>query len=79
MTQDPKDKPTASSAEKKNLYSDRLHIVLDRPETELPELRSHLQDRGIQVYFDRPVPFSLEDAFIGTVQRTETGTSHSSD
>ena len=62
---------------RKNLCSARLHIVLDRPETELPELRSHLQDRDIHVYSDRPVPFSLEDAFIGTVQRTESGTSHS--
>lgn len=59
-----------------SIFGDRLHVVLDNPNVELPLLRSHLTEHNIQLYSDRPVPFSLEDAFIGTVQRSEAGISH---
>jgi ABC-2 type transport system ATP-binding protein len=59
-----------------SIFGDRLHVVLDRPSVELPQVRSHLEANHIVLQSDRPVPFSLEDAFIGTVQRTEAGTSH---
>lgn len=62
-----------------SIFGDRLHVVLDNPNVELPQVRSHLEANQIQLYSDRPVPFSLEDAFIGTVQRTEVGTSHQSE
>jgi ABC-2 type transport system ATP-binding protein len=62
-----------------SIFGDRLHIVLDNPDRELSNVRSHLEVNQIQLYSDRPVPFSLEDAFIGTVQRTEAGTSHQSE
>ncbi|MEE3719446.1 ATP-binding cassette domain-containing protein [Tumidithrix elongata RA019] len=62
-----------------SIFGDRLHIVLDNPNIELPQMRSHLEANQIQLFSDRPVPFSLEDAFIGTVQRTEAGTSHQSE
>ena len=59
-----------------SIFGDRLHVVLDNPSVELPLLRSHLTEQNIQLFSDRPVPFSLEDAFIGTVQRSEAGISH---
>jgi ABC-2 type transport system ATP-binding protein len=59
-----------------SIFGDRLHVVLDQPQVDLPQLRSRLAEQQIQLYSDRPVPFSLEDAFIGTIQRTEAGTSH---
>ncbi|MFB2893182.1 ATP-binding cassette domain-containing protein [Aerosakkonemataceae cyanobacterium BLCC-F50] len=54
-----------------SIFGDRLHIVLDRPKTELPEIRSFLQNSEINVQSVRTIPFSLEDAFIGTVQRAQ--------
>ena len=42
-------------------------------------MRSHLESNHIQIFSDRPVPFSLEDAFIGTVQRSEAGIAHLSE
>lgn len=54
-----------------SIFGDRLHIVLDRPKTELPEIRSFLQNSEINVKSVRTIPFSLEDAFIGTVQRAQ--------
>ncbi len=62
-----------------SIFGDRLHVVLDNPNVELPQMRSHLEANQIQLKSDRSVPFSLEDAFIGTVQRTEAGTSHKSE
>ncbi|MGA9379415.1 MAG: ATP-binding cassette domain-containing protein [Phormidium sp.] len=54
-----------------SIFGDRLHIVLDHPKTELPEIRSFLQNSEINVKSVRTIPFSLEDAFIGTVQRAQ--------
>lgn len=62
-----------------SIFGDRLHIVLDDPSVELPIMRSHLESNHIQIFSDRPVPFSLEDAFIGTVQRSEAGIAHLSE
>ncbi|TYQ29889.1 ATP-binding cassette domain-containing protein [Pseudanabaena sp. UWO310] len=62
-----------------SIFGDRLHVVLDDPLVELPQMRSHLAEHDIQIFSDRPVPFSLEDAFIGTVQRSEAGISHLSE
>lgn len=58
------------------IFGDRLHVVLDRPETDLPEVTAILATAGIQLESWRSVPFSLEDAFISVVQRTESGTAH---
>jgi ABC-2 type transport system ATP-binding protein len=62
-----------------SIFGDRLHVVLDDPSVELPIMRSHLVEHHIQIFSDRPVPFSLEDAFIGTVQRSEAGIAHLSE
>lgn len=62
-----------------SIFGDRLHVVLDNPDLELPQMRSYLESNHIQIFSDRPVPFSLEDAFIGTVQRSEAGIAHLSE
>lgn len=52
-----------------SIFGDRLHVVLDDPETEIPQLRADLQAAHLPVISLWPIPFSLEDAFIGIVQR----------
>jgi ABC-2 type transport system ATP-binding protein len=52
-----------------SIFGDRLHLVLDDPEPELREVRQWLQAARIEVHSARPMPFSLEDAFIGIAQR----------
>lgn len=59
-----------------SIFGDRLHIVLDAAEVELPQVEATLQSAQIQIQSVRPVPYSLEDAFIGVVQRTAAGTTH---
>jgi ABC-2 type transport system ATP-binding protein len=60
-----------------SIFGDRIHLVLDQPQQELPKLASYLrqyqlQDGShLQVGSVRSIPFSLEDAFIGIVQRTQ--------
>ncbi|MBW4591025.1 ATP-binding cassette domain-containing protein [Aetokthonos hydrillicola Thurmond2011] len=52
-----------------SIFGDRLHVVLDHPNEGLPEVRSYLQSANLSVSDIQPIPFSLEDAFIGEVQR----------
>lgn len=52
-----------------SIFADRLHVVVDDPAIEIPRVRALLQSAGIAVRSLRPIPYSLEDAFIGTVQR----------
>jgi ABC-2 type transport system ATP-binding protein len=54
-----------------SIFGDRLHIVLDDPTSETPQIRQVLQTAGISVHSVRSIPFSLEDAFIGIVQRAQ--------
>lgn len=54
-----------------SIFGDRLHLVLDHPEQELGPLIQSLQGAQIEIRAQRPLPFTLEDAFIGTVQRAE--------
>jgi ABC-2 type transport system ATP-binding protein len=54
-----------------SIFGDRLHLVLDNPDSELREIRQLLQTAGITIYSLRSIPFSLEDAFIGIVQRAQ--------
>jgi ABC-2 type transport system ATP-binding protein len=56
-----------------SIFGDRLHLVLDYPDKEVPEVRSLLETAGIKIHSLRSIPFSLEDAFIGIVQRTQEG------
>ena len=52
-----------------SIFGDRLHVVLDHPTAELPQVRSYLQSANLSLTDIQPIPFSLEDAFIGEVQR----------
>jgi len=65
---------TELAAWRVSIFGDRLHLVLDHPDSDIPRIRSILQNNGINLHSLRPIPFSLEDAFIGIVQRTEEGT-----
>ncbi len=58
-----------------SIFGDRLHVVFDHPERDLPQVQTFLAHQGIQTHSTRPIPFSLEDAFISVVQRT--GNTHS--
>jgi ABC-2 type transport system ATP-binding protein len=52
-----------------SIFGNRLHVVLDHPNEELLSVRSYLQSANLSVTDIQPMPFSLEDAFIGEVQR----------
>ncbi|OUL21966.1 ABC transporter ATP-binding protein [Nostoc sp. T09] len=54
-----------------SIFGDRLHLVLDHPNSDIPLIRSIFQTNDINIHSLRPIPFSLEDSFIGIVQRTE--------
>ncbi|MBD2353573.1 ABC transporter ATP-binding protein [Tolypothrix sp. FACHB-123] len=57
-----------------SIFGDRLHLVLDHPDADIPRISAILQTDRINIHSLRSIPFSLEDAFIGIVQRTEEGT-----
>ncbi|MGD2180171.1 ATP-binding cassette domain-containing protein [Lusitaniella coriacea] len=63
---------TLLAAWRVSIFGDRLHLVLDDPQAELAQVRATLETEGITVQSLRPIPFSLEDAFIGIVQRSES-------
>ncbi|MEJ6487566.1 ATP-binding cassette domain-containing protein [Nostoc punctiforme UO1] len=52
------------------IFANSLHIVLDHPDEEVPQLLQLLESQDFTVQSLRPIPFSLEDAFIGIVQRS---------
>ncbi|PSB25426.1 ATP-binding cassette domain-containing protein [Stenomitos frigidus] len=54
-----------------SIFADRLHLVLDNPNQELASVRSLLTTHHLTLHSLRRIPFSLEDAFIGIVQRAQ--------
>ena len=52
-----------------SIFGDRLHLVLEHSNAAIDEVRAILQTNNIKVKSLQPIPFSLEDAFIGIVQR----------
>jgi ABC-2 type transport system ATP-binding protein len=52
-----------------SIFGDRLHVVLDDPQQELPQVKSWLEQAQLPLLETQPIAFSLEDAFIGEVQR----------
>ncbi|BAU15755.1 ABC transporter related (plasmid) [Leptolyngbya sp. NIES-3755] len=55
-----------------SIFADRLHLVVDDPDLDIPTVRSRLNAANLTIHSLRPIPFSLEDAFIGVVQRART-------
>lgn len=53
-----------------SVFGDRLHLVLDDPDREIASVYSLLESANLKIFSLQPIPFSLEDAFIGIVQRT---------
>ncbi len=54
---------------KVSIFADALHVALEEPEKELPAILQALKNAGVNVIRSRDIGFSLEDAFIGIVQR----------
>ncbi|WP_016953497.1 ATP-binding cassette domain-containing protein [Anabaena sp. PCC 7108] len=61
-----------------SIFANSLHIVLDHPEVEIPYITQLLKSANFTIESLRPIPFSLEDAFIGIVERTVGGNSNNS-
>ncbi len=55
-----------------SIFADRIHLVVDAPAPELERVQGLLAGAGIGIRNLRAIPFTLEDAFIGTVQRAAT-------
>jgi ABC-2 type transport system ATP-binding protein len=51
------------------IFADSLHLNLENPEEELKQINEEFKKEGVNVLSERQIPFSLEDAFIGIVQR----------
>ena len=62
-----------------SIFGDRLHLVLDHPDRDIPQIKDlfhtyqTLDGSPLEIYSLRPTTFSLEDCFIGIVQRSESG------
>ncbi|MEA5571124.1 ATP-binding cassette domain-containing protein [Calothrix sp. UHCC 0171] len=54
-----------------SLFGSTLHIVLENPEAEIIKVHSLLKESDLEIISFRSIPFSLEDAFIGIVQRAQ--------
>jgi len=54
-----------------SIFANSLHVVLDDPQTEIPQITQLLTSANVPILSLRSVPFSLEDAFIGIVQRLQ--------
>lgn len=54
-----------------SIFGTKLHVVVDKPEVEIPQMHQILASAQIEINSLRPIPFSLEDAFIGVVSRAE--------
>ena len=51
------------------VFGDRIHLVLDNYEQQWSQVEQYLEEENLEIYNHRLIPFSLEDAFIGIVQR----------
>lgn len=55
-----------------SIFGDRLHLVLDTPDRDIAQIQALLKTAKIPINSFRPIPFSLEDAFISIVQRAKS-------
>jgi ABC-2 type transport system ATP-binding protein len=53
-----------------SIFGDRLHVVVDNPDQDIPQIKALLSNAEINLHSLRPISFTLEDAFIGIVQRS---------
>jgi ABC-2 type transport system ATP-binding protein len=53
-----------------SIFGDRLHVVVDNPDRDVPQIKALLSNAEINLHSLRPISFTLEDAFIGIVQRS---------
>lgn len=51
-----------------SIFGSNLHVLLDQSEAELEDVKSILKSAECSVESIKPIPFSLEDAFIDIVQ-----------
>jgi ABC-2 type transport system ATP-binding protein len=51
------------------IFADSLHLNLENPDAELKKINEELRKENVKILSEREIPFSLEDAFIGIVQR----------
>ena len=51
------------------IFGDRVHLVLDNVEENWSQVKQRLKEANLTLHSHRLIPFSLEDAFIGIVQR----------
>lgn len=54
---------------KVSIFADSLHLNLEKPDQELPKILEALKRGEVNVTSNKEIEFSLEDAFIGIVQR----------
>jgi ABC-2 type transport system ATP-binding protein len=53
-----------------SMFGDRLHVVIDGANQTTDDIQRWLKDSGITISTLRQIAFTLEDAFIGIVQRS---------
>jgi ABC-2 type transport system ATP-binding protein len=51
------------------IFADSLHLNLENPDEQLKIVNDALKEANVNVKAEKEIPFSLEDAFIGIVQR----------
>ena len=51
------------------IFAESLHLNVENPEEEMKKINDELKRENVKVTSEREIPFSLEDAFIGIVQR----------
>lgn len=54
-----------------SIFADKIHLVLADPDTELGKIDTVMSANHIGMLSMRSVPFSLEDAFIGIIERAK--------
>jgi ABC-2 type transport system ATP-binding protein len=54
-------------ASRVSLFGDRLHLVVEHDDQKR-QAGAALQEAGVQVIAEKPVPFSLEDVFISLIE-----------
>lgn len=56
---------------KVSIFGANLHVILDNMEDDLARCRARLEDNAVHLLSTRQLQFSLEDSFIGIVERSK--------